>query len=199
MTKQCPFRGYDMTTAECRMRIVWLLLPAVLTVAGFAQTGGQVNVWIPRGPEGGSIRRPVIDPQNPGTIYASVGGRLYQTTDAAGHWNDLGVPSVTILAVDPRNSSTLYGANNTILYTSTDGGLTWNKPGPGLPGACGPLSLSFVIDPSTTSALYAGCQGTNSNGGGGLFKSTDSGAAWNGRVPGSRPYKPPRMSPGRRM
>jgi photosystem II stability/assembly factor-like uncharacterized protein len=121
----------------------------------------------------------VIDPRNPGTIYASAGGRLYQTTDAAGHWNDLGVPSVTILAVDPRSSSTLYGANNNTLYKSTDRGLTWSKPGPGLPETCGPFSFSFVIDPSHTSTLYAGCQGTNLNGGGGLFKSTDGGATWN--------------------
>ena len=152
-----------------------LLFIVLLSVVGFTQAGGQVNVWIPRGPEGGHIGRPVIDPQNPGTIYASVGGRLYQSTDAAGHWNDLGVPSVTILAVDPRNSSTLYGANNT-LYKSTDGGLTWSKPGPGLPETCGSLSFSFVIDPSNTSTLYAGCQGINSNGGEGVFKITDSGA-----------------------
>ena len=156
-----------------------LLFIVLLSVAGFTQAGGQVNVWIPRGPEGGRIGRPVIDPQNPGTIYASAGGRLYRTTDAAGHWNDLGVPSVTILAVDPRNSSTLYGANNNTLYKSTDGGLTWSKPGPGLPGTCGPLSFSFAIDPGNTSTLYAGCQGINLNGGGGLFKSTDGGATWN--------------------
>src|SRR5580700_9002024 len=139
-----------------------LLFIVLLSVSG-TQAGGQVNVWIPRGPEGGRIGRPVIDPHNPGTIYASAGGRLYQTTDAAGHWNDLGVPSVTILAVDPRNSSTLYGANNTILYTSTDGGLTWSAPGPGLPASCGPLPISFVIDPSNTGTLYAGCRGTNAN------------------------------------
>src|ERR1019366_3035539 len=166
-----------MTTAEGSM--LRLLFIVLLSVAGFTQAGGQVNVWMPRGPEGGGIGRPVIDPQNPGTIYASASGRLYQTTDAAGHWNDLGVPSVTILAVDPRNSGTLYGANNNTLYKSTDRGLTWSKPGPGLPGSCGHLSFSFVIDPGNTSTLYAGCQGTNSNGGGGLFKSTDDGATWN--------------------
>jgi photosystem II stability/assembly factor-like uncharacterized protein len=156
-----------------------LLFIVLLFVAGFTQAGAQVNVWIPRGPEGGGIGRPVIDPRNPDTLYASAGGRLFRTTDAADHWSDLGVPSVTILAVDPRNSSTLYGANNNTLYRSTDGGLTWRKPGSGLPGSCGPLSFSFVIDPSNTSTLYAGCQGTNSNGGGGLFKSTDGGATWN--------------------
>ncbi len=167
-----------------------LLFIVLLSVAGFTQAGGQVNVWIPRGPEGGRIGPPAIDPQNPGTIYASAGGRLYQTTDAAGHWNDLGVPSVTILAVDPRNSSTLYGANNNTLYKSTDGGLTWSKPGPGLPGSCVPLSSSFAIDPGNTGTLYAGCPGTNSNGGGGLFKSTDGGATWNAASSGLPAIKP---------
>jgi photosystem II stability/assembly factor-like uncharacterized protein len=168
---------YNMVTEEGSM--LRLLFIVLLPVAGFTQTGGQqVNVWIPRGPKGGRIGRPVIDPQNPGTIYASVGARLYKTTDAAGHWSDLGVPAVTILAVDPGNSGTLYGANNNTLYKSTDGGLTWSKPGPGLPAPCGPVSSSFVIDPSKTSTLYAGCQGTNQNGGGGLFKSTDGGASW---------------------
>ena len=95
-----------------------LLFVVLLSVAGFSQASGQVNVWIPRGPEGGRIGRPVTDPQNPGTIYANAGGRLFKTTDAAGHWNDLGVPSVTILAVDPRNSNTLYGANRNTLYKS---------------------------------------------------------------------------------
>jgi photosystem II stability/assembly factor-like uncharacterized protein len=156
-----------------------LLFIVLLFVAGFTQAWGQVNVWIPRGPEGGRIGRPAIDPQNPGTIYASAGGRLYRSTDAGGHWSDLGVPSVTILAVDPRNSSTLYGANNNTLYRSTDGGSTWSKPGPGLPGTCGPVSFSFAIDPNNSSTLYAGCPGTNSNGGGGLFKSTDGGGTWN--------------------
>ena len=173
LTRKMP---YTITTAEGSMRLLFIIL---LSIAGFTQAGGQVNVWIPRGPEGGRIGRLAIDPRNPGTIYASAGARLYQTTDAAGHWNDLGVPSVTILAVDPRNSATLYGANNNTLYKSTDRGLTWSMPGPGLPGSCGPLSFSFVIDPSNTSTLYAGCTGTNSNGGGGLFKSTDSGATWN--------------------
>jgi hypothetical protein len=74
-----------------------LLFVVLLSIAGFTQADRQVNVWIPCGPEGGRIGRPVIDPRYPCTIYSSAGGRLYQTM----HWNDLGVPSVTILAVDP--------------------------------------------------------------------------------------------------
>ena len=46
-----------------------LLFLVLLSVAGFAQT----NVWTPRGPEGGVVGRPVIDPQNPGTLYVNAG------------------------------------------------------------------------------------------------------------------------------
>ena len=60
----------------------------------------------------------------------------------------------------------------------------------GLPGTCGPLSSSFAIDPSNTSTLYAGCPGTNLNGGGGLFKSTDRGATWNAASSGLPAIKP---------
>ena len=48
-----------------------LLFVFLLGVAGFAQAGGQVNIWTPRGPEGGVVGRPVIDPQSPGTLYVN--------------------------------------------------------------------------------------------------------------------------------
>jgi len=142
-----------------------LLFPALLSVAGFAQTGGQVNVWIPRGPEGGFVQRPVIDPQNPGTLYTTG----FRTTDAAAHWS----PFPTPLAVDPQNSSTFYrivpyGCG---LSKSTDGGLTWNSPAAILPGNCDGDS-AFVIDPINPSALYCSCRPW------GIFKSTDGGETW---------------------
>jgi hypothetical protein len=151
-----------------------LLFPALLSVAAFAQAGGPVNVWIPRGPEGGSVGRPVIDPQNPGTLYVAGDGKLFQTTDAAGHWSQVSAFSGTVLAVDPQDSSTLYSAGPPPLK-STDGGLTWNATG-GLP-QCIILS-TLVIDPSNPSTVYVGCTGPMSTGGGGVFKSTDRGATW---------------------
>lgn len=111
-----------------------LLFLFLFSVAGFAQTGGQVNVWTPRGPEGGVVGRPVIDPQSPGTLYVNAGGRLIKTTDAAGRWSDFSAPAPSyarVLAVDPRNSRTLYGVNPySALFKSTDGGLTWNPVRP---------------------------------------------------------------------
>ena len=59
-----------------------LLFLVLLSIVGFAQTGGQANVWTPRGPEGGVVGRPVIDPQSPGTLYVNAGYGLLKTTDA---------------------------------------------------------------------------------------------------------------------
>jgi hypothetical protein len=169
-----------------------LLFLVLLSVAGFAQT----NVWTPRGPEGGVVGRPVIDPQNPGTLYVNAGW-LWKTTDAAGHWSVLSAPApkyATVLAVDPRNSSTLYGTDfYNQLLKSTDGGLTWNPSDP-LPcysatqfQPC--VGLAFVIDPGNPSTLYVG-HGTDYSLNGGMFKSTDGGATWNpagNGLPGFQP------------
>src|SRR5579862_955503 len=122
------------------MGIRQLLVSVLLSAVG----SGQVNVWMPRGPEGGLVSRPVLDPQNPATLYAGAGGRLLKTTDAAGHWSDLGALPAKILAVDPRDSNTLYGSSNNVPFKSTDGGLTWNPAG-AFPIQCGNFAL--VIDP----------------------------------------------------
>src|SRR5215469_7982967 len=136
------------------MRIPRLLFPALLSVAGFAQSGSPVNVWMPRGPEGGSVGRPVTDPQNPGTLYVAGDGKLFQSTDAAGHWSQVGsFFCCTVLAIDPQNSNILYGSGPS---KSTDGGLTWNALA-SLPAGC--ESPAFVIDPGSSSTLYAGCSG----------------------------------------
>ena len=101
--------GIIMPIAEGKMGTS--CLPFFLTVAAFAQASGQVNVWIPRGPEGGSVGRPVIDPQNPGTLYVAGPVKLLRTTDAADHWSQIGTFfCCTVLAVDPQNSNILYGS-----------------------------------------------------------------------------------------
>ncbi len=172
------------------MQFPRLLFLVLLSVVGFAQTGGPVNVWTPHGPDGGVVGRPAIDPQSPGTLYVNTGYnggfRTLKTADAAGHWSDIsagGPPYATVLAVDPRNSSTLYGANfYNALLKSTDGGLTWNPSDPlpcmGLTQFQPCINLAFVIDPANPSTLYVGHE-TDYSLNGGMFKSTDGGATWN--------------------
>ena len=172
-------RRQPLYNATTMLRLLFL---GLLSVAGFAQTGDPVNVWTPRGPEGGVVGRPVIDPRSPGTLYVN-NGWLWKTTDAAGHWSYLSAPPGAVLAVDPRNSSTLYGTNfYNALLKSTDGGLTWNPSDPlpclGLTQFQPCINLSFVIDPANSSTLYVG-HDTDYSLNGGMFKSTDGGATWN--------------------
>src|SRR5215472_13806425 len=145
-----------------------LLIPAILSATGFAQSRGGINVWIPHGPNGGATGRPVVDPQNPSTLYINA-GPLLKSTDAAGHWSQIGASPGIVLAVDPQNSNILYGSGPS---KSTDGGLTWKSAAAGIPTQC--LSYpALAIDPSNSSTIYTGC------GPWGIFKSVDSGATWN--------------------
>jgi photosystem II stability/assembly factor-like uncharacterized protein len=175
------------------MRIPRLLFLVLHSVVGFAQSDGQVNAWISRGPEGGVVARPVIDPQNPRTLYVATAGRVFKTSDAAGHWSALGEPGVLILAVDPQDPNTLYGSNNNVPYKSTDGGLTWKASGAGLPCPCS--SLTLVIDPANSSTLYAAYEGTSGDVRGGVLKSTDGGATWSSAGSGLPVYQPPGFRP----
>jgi len=94
--------------------------------------------------------KPPSDAMNPGALYAGAAGKLFQTTDGAGHWSRLGGFSGTVLVVDPQNSKILYGTGPS---KSTDGGLTWNAIG-SIPTAFPPcVNPGFVIDP-TTLALF---------------------------------------------
>jgi photosystem II stability/assembly factor-like uncharacterized protein len=154
----------------------WVLLSALLAVSSPTSYGG-INVWTSRGPEGGFVGTPAIDPQNPGTLYVAAGGRVFKTTDAAVRWTALSrAPTMTVLAVDPQNSSTLYGSDNQALFKSTDGGLIWNAAGAGL--ACPCAELTFIIDPGNPSILYIGTGSSATSPGGEVLKSTDGGATW---------------------
>src|SRR5215813_11567498 len=59
------------------------------------------------------VGRLVVDPLSSGVIYALANTGLYKSTDGAGHWNRVGVPTLPDstpfpLAIDPIKSDTLY-------------------------------------------------------------------------------------------
>ncbi|OQY29662.1 MAG: hypothetical protein B6244_03070 [Candidatus Cloacimonetes bacterium 4572_55] len=87
---------------------------------------------------------------------------------------------VSDIAIDPQNPETLYaGAATGGVFKSTDSGLSW------VPifddQAVLPVG-DIAIDPANTSVIYVGTGeangGHNNLSGGGVYKSTDSGATW---------------------
>jgi hypothetical protein len=54
----------------------------------------------------------LIDPRDSRSLFATIGGRIFHTTDAAGHWTEitsgLSVIDIIGLMLDSQNPGTLY-------------------------------------------------------------------------------------------
>ncbi len=131
-----------------------------------------------------------VDPNRPNTVYAACGlylgewarkgailrsddqGRTWQKTDLPIHigGNADGRGAGERLAVDPHDGNVvLFGSNQDGLWKSSDGGRTFAR------SASPAQSLSLVaFDPAGNGTVYAG----SAEGKGGLFVSTDNGAAF---------------------
>ena len=118
-----------------------------------------------------------IDPVTPSTLYAGTGGHgVFKSTDGGATWNaaNAGLPStdgfisVRALAIDPSAPSTLYAAASGGIFRSTNASATWRAVNTVLADV-----FVLIIDPITTSTLYAGVYYTDS-----VFKSTNGGTTW---------------------
>jgi hypothetical protein len=152
------------TLGRVSKRTVLTMFLALVAV-GSARIYAGVNVWTSHGPEGGYVNGPpVIDPQDPNTLYSTEAyGRLFKSTDATTNWSALS-PARPV-AVDPQNSRTLYGTslNGGFIKHERRSELECGEPPPGSPQD---FVWLLVIDPRDPGALYAVNQT-------GLFESTD--------------------------
>jgi photosystem II stability/assembly factor-like uncharacterized protein len=107
------------------------------------------------------LRRLVIDPRNPDTVYAVVDHNndyieLFGSTDGGVTWKIL-KGFVSDVAIDPRDPNALYAATEVYfgpngVITSTDGGTNWEPLKEGFPRSA--FFRILVIDPQDT--IYAG-------------------------------------------
>jgi len=120
----------------------------------------------------------VLDPGNPGTLYATINGtELYKSTDRGATWIAAGAGLTNYgalsVAIDSQNPSVLYAGTTSGVFKSTDGAASWSPSNSGLSAT----SVSaLAVDPQNRGTLFAATQ----TGGhpGGLFKSTDAGTSW---------------------
>jgi hypothetical protein len=116
------------------------------------------------------VKTIAIDPVSPATLYAGTQGGVYKSTNSGDIWSPVYGGGTNWLAIDRVHPMNVYAAGIGV-SRSTDGGVTWTPPA--IPNLTLVTNV-VVVDPVTTSTLYAG---VNSHG---VFKSTDSGASWRG-------------------
>jgi len=157
-----------------------------------SDNGGQSWTTSSSGMTGSSIQLNslLILPQTPSIMFAgSYGfgnGAIYKSTDGGANWASKGSGllwdgwgTTYALTVDPNNPTTLYAGRTCIslnsegldgsgVFKSTDSGERWSSR---ISGLTTPWVMSLVIDPLSSSTLYAGTAG-------GVYKSTYSGGQW---------------------
>jgi photosystem II stability/assembly factor-like uncharacterized protein len=135
------------------------------------------NTWenINSGITSANIYSMSIDPNAPGTMYASVGtkdyaGGLYKTTDGGKNWNKMTIDIYSInlssFAMAPTSPTSLIMIANTDIYKSMDGGVNWVRIDSGFSRSVDKL----IIDPKTPTTIFAV--------GYGGYRSIDGGESW---------------------
>ena len=164
-------------------------LAFVLAVSAAGSAPAEVDS-LPKG-VGGYVTAFAFGPRAPNTVYvATLGGRVYKTTDGGGHWQSTRRLSTRVdaLTSDPRRPGTLYAGTGVAVYKTVNGGRSWRgwnrgllppppymAPGqsigaPGWRHGEGWVS-KLAVDPTDSKVVYAGT-------GGGIKKSTDGGRSW---------------------
>ena len=109
-----------------------------------------------------------VDPTNPKTVYATIGNRLYKSTNCGAHWTPItGNVNSARIAVDYKNSNNVYLTDDKGFYRSTDGGAHWTKTfSKYLPNS------PVAIDPEHPNIIYTGSSD------GHIYKSANGGASF---------------------
>jgi photosystem II stability/assembly factor-like uncharacterized protein len=151
-----------------------LLLWTFVILARPALAG--INRWTPLGPDVGTVRALVVDPEHPATIYAGTDGSgVWRSINNGGRWaprgRGLASPDVFALAIAPE---ALWAATGLGIHRSTDGGATWQRVWSDSDGDPRVSSWvqSIAVAPTDPDVVWAGTLR------GWILKTTDGGATW---------------------
>src|SRR6266849_1616397 len=135
-------------------RMLFLMALVGLLPVGQVQAG--LNEWTSGGPEGGSIRVVVVDPQTPTTLYAGTPGGVFKSANGGESWSPvntgLSSSAIRALVVDPQTPTTLYAGTSGGVFVSSNSAGNWTAMNTGLTNT---TVRALAVDPQTPTTLYA--------------------------------------------
>ncbi len=102
------------------------------------------------------IRKLIIDPRMPATLYVATDRSISKSSDGGATWRAIHHFGVSTLALDPRTSTTIYAGTSGGVIKSTDGGDSWNAIHAGLAMR---EVRALAVDPKMPTIIYAGTSG----------------------------------------
>lgn len=146
------------------------------TVVYKSVNGGLTFSPMPSVVDGCNVRRLVVDPEAPNTVYAATTSGIFKSTDGAASWSNLsslGSRQIEALVIDPQQpgylvAGEIFGG----IWISQDDGVSWTGPHNSGFSSSNPYITAIVMDPQNSAILYAGDLYS------GIYKSTDRGVTW---------------------
>lgn len=123
------------------------------------------------------IYRLLINPLNPNTLIAATSIGIYKSYNAGATWTLTQSGSFVDAEYKPNDTTVVYAVDNASVYRSANGGISFTSVS--LTTAAGTLNrLSLAVTPANSAYVYV-LASNNSNGFGGLYRSTNGGVSFN--------------------
>lgn len=136
-------------------------------------------------PQVASVQEVIINPLNPGTLFAATTEGVFKSTDAGTTWSLSNSELMAMdLVINPSDTTVLYSShgqrNSTAdpgIYKTTNAGVSWTKLAGGLPTSnFGRTTLALAL--SSPSTVYASIANASSSALLGLYRTTNAGTTW---------------------
>jgi PKD repeat protein len=129
-----------------------------------------------------TIRKLIINPQNPDVLIAATSSGIYKSADGAVTWTQSATGSYYDLEFKPNDTTKVYAVTNGKFFLSTDAGDNFTQITDGLPtgvNSAGRMAIGVTVANSNYVYLLTGKN--SDNGFYALFRSTDGGVTFTER------------------